>query len=530
MVLSIVYMTKSIFIALSLFVSFTSIAQVATWNDNVSCILSSHCASCHNTNGIGPADFTSFAVASTYKMSIKDAVLNKRMPPYPANTGYQHYTHERLLTQQEVDILTTWADNGAPQGTGALPAVPTFPAGTVMIAPDKVAMMPSYTVNTTGGDEYRCFVIPSGLTSDKFITNIEVVPGNRQIVHHVLVFTDTSNVPAILDAADPAPGYVSGGTGSNASTLLMGWVPGQGIIDMPSGFGLRAANNCSYILQIHYPAGVNNMVDSTKVYLKYASTPQRLAYVSPILNHGSALQNGPLAIAANTTKTFVAKYTVPTGLKTTILSVSPHMHKVGRSIRSFAVAPTNDTVAFIDIPNWDFNWQGSYQFRQPLIVPGGSTMWASAFYDNTSANPFNPNNPPQLVVKGEATNDEMLLVYFTFALYQAGDENIIMDSASHGGHFSGCAIGTVPAAITNNAHQPMPLNIFPNPSNGSFTFDNNMTTSGTIAIFTTTGQKVYEQLVSPGRSTITANLKPGLYQVCMRGSNGNLAREVVQVY
>ncbi|MFM2386713.1 MAG: hypothetical protein RL660_1470 [Bacteroidota bacterium] len=489
---------------------FTSQAQVATWTDNVACILYTHCTSCHNANGIGPGDFTSYSNAAMYKTAIKNATSTRAMPPFKADLSYQHYTEERVLTQQEIDILASWADNNAPQGNGTAPVAPTYPNGATMQNADLVLQAPTYTVNTTAGDVYRCFVIPGGIATDKYITNIEVVPGNRPIVHHVLVFTDTSTVPATLDAGDPGPGYNSAGTGSNASTLVAGWVPGQGVINIAPGFGLRAPANTSYVIQIHYPSGINNLVDSTKVYLKFATSPVRTAFVSPVINHGPpSLQNGPLVIAANTTKTFIAKYTIPNFVNTSVLSVSPHMHKIGRNIKSFAVNTAGDTTKLINIPSWDFNWQGGYNFQKPIVLTGGSTIWANALYDNTTANPFNPSNPPQLVTLGEGTNDEMMLIYFTYALAMPGDENMVIDTVGRPDYYNGCGIGSVPNSIVDvTAQKPM---LVPNPSTTSLTIVGNSQVAYKLIVVNTAGSVVLQSTLN-GNGSLQHNLSPGLYR------------------
>jgi hypothetical protein len=291
--------------------------------------------------------------------------------------------------------------------------------------------MPTYTVNTTT-DLYRCFVIPSQLLQDRFITEMEVIPGNRSVVHHVLVFQDTTNVPSQLDAAQPGPGYTNyGGTGSQNSQLIMGWVPGQGAIKYPTGFAQRMKKNASVVLQVHYPGGLQNQVDSTKLRLKFApanSSGLREVFVRPILAHvAPILQNGPLFIPAGQVKTFREQVTIPANAS--LMSVAPHMHLIGRKTHVWVEPVAGNNIPIIDIPDWDFNWQGSYTFQKVLKIPAFSRLIAEATYDNTVNNPYNPNNPLQNVQLGEGTADEMMLYYFTYMEYKPGDENIVLDSS-----------------------------------------------------------------------------------------------------
>jgi hypothetical protein len=152
-------------------------------------------------------------------------------------------------------------------------------------------------------------------------------------------------------------------------------------------------------------------------------------YVSPILNHSTSLTTGPLFIAANQTKTFYGEYTIPAIYgKISMLQVAPHMHLIGRSMQSNAIAPGNINIPIIKINNWNFMWQGGYDFQQIQVIPVSTTLYFEAFYDNTLNNPFNPSSPPVNVAEGEATTDEMMMIYFTYTGYQPGDENIIIDS------------------------------------------------------------------------------------------------------
>ncbi|MEN9611031.1 MAG: hypothetical protein RLZZ628_1845 [Bacteroidota bacterium] len=405
-------------------------AQNPNWAENIAPILYKNCAKCHQPNGVAPFSLLTYDDAYRNRSGIKTSVVSKTMPPWSPDPNYNHFANERILSNADIMAITTWVNAGAPQGNLAnAPTPPTFAVGGDIVNPDLVLTIPTYTVNTAT-DLYRCFVLPSKLVGDRFITSLEVIPGNRRIVHHVLAFQDSTNTPAQLDAADPAPGYTNyGGVGSSAAQLVTGWVPGQGAINYPQGMGIRLTSGTNLVLQVHYPSGIVNQRDSTKIVLKFApaNATVRELYVKPILAHVPYfLTNGPLEIPANQTKTFIEKLVLPRD--GSFLSIAPHMHLIGRRTKVFAVTPKGDTTRLINIPDWDFNWQGAYTFRKVMKLTVGTTLFAEAFYDNTSNNPYNPNNPPQLVVRGEGTKDEMMLNYFTFMEYRAGDENIVLDS------------------------------------------------------------------------------------------------------
>jgi hypothetical protein len=404
-------------------------AQTPTWAQDIAPIFYANCTSCHNTSGIAPFSLLTYNDAVAEASSIDQAVGVGHMPPWPPDVNYSRFAHERKLTPTEIQKITDWVNNGTPSGNlSQAPTPPTYSTAPQITNPDLVAQIPTYT-HSSSTDDYRCFVIPTTVGTNQYVTGIEVIPGNRSIVHHVLIYQDQANTCVTLDNNDPGPGYTSfGGVGSNTADLVGAWVPGQGVYTLPPNMGISIGQNTKLILQIHYPGVSAPAIDSTKVLLKLSSGPMRTVALDPILNYYSTMTNGPLVIPANQVKSFHEQANC--SINATVISVAPHMHLVGTSIKSWAVTPANDTIPFINIPEWDFHWQGFYNFAQLVHVPQGSMLHAEAVYDNTINNPENPNTPPQQVTAGEATTDEMMLVYFAYTYYQPGDENIIIDSTA----------------------------------------------------------------------------------------------------
>lgn len=319
---------SSILLALSL--SLGLYAQTPNWAENVAPILYNNCTSCHHSGGLGKFSLLDYQDAVNYAGSIKNDVTIGKMPPWPPDHNFKELAHQRVLSRADIKTIQDWVTNNTPQGDlTKAPAKPTYIGNSVITNPDLSISTPSYTLQANT-DEYRCFPIKSNLTNDMYITQMEVLPGNSQVVHHVLVFRDLSNTPFTLDAADTAAGYLNfGGTGSNSSELIGAWVPGQGLISYPSGLGVKLPANTNIILQIHYPAGNAGQQDQTKIKFKLtAAGSVRDLIISPLLNHSSSLINGPLYIPANTTKTFKAKYI--TAVDASLLGVGPHMHLIGK--------------------------------------------------------------------------------------------------------------------------------------------------------------------------------------------------------
>ena len=406
-------------------------AQSPTWATEIAPIIYKNCAKCHNPNGVAPFALLTYADAYNNRFGIKYAVNSKSMPPWSPDPNYSHFANERVLSPADIEALNKWVNADSPSGDlSKAPVPPSFGSGSEIQNPDMIITIPAYTVNT-GADLYRCFTIPTNLPTDRFITELEIIPGNRSIVHHVLAFQDISDKVLQLDAADPLPGYTNyGGTGSSTSDLIYGWVPGQGKVKFPNGMAMRLLTNTNIVLQIHYPGGIVNKIDSTKIVLKFGPTSNSYRELTnkPILAHvAPILTNGPLEIKKNTTRSFTERINnLPADIS--VLSVAPHMHLIGRRAKAYGILPNKDTLKLINIPDWDFNWQGAYSFRNPIKAPKGMSLVGEAFYDNTTANPFNPSNPPQDVKLGEGTTDEMMLFYFTYTPYQTGDEKIVVDS------------------------------------------------------------------------------------------------------
>jgi hypothetical protein len=425
-------MNKFLLLLVSIIATNSSHAQTPVWSTDIAPILYNKCATCHRSGGIAPFQLLDYNDAQTHSGTIAAQVQNRTMPPWPPDPSYNRLAHERLLSQQEIDKISNWVNGGAPSGTiSAAPPVPTFSnTGDLPGTPDHITKMPVFTSTASTGDVYQCFVIPSGISTDKYITALEAIPGNRGIVHHVLVYADTTGICHNRDVASPGPGYVNfGGVGTDSAILLGVWVPGGAPLQYPSGFGALLPKNADIVLQVHYPAGTAGQVDSTEIHFFFSTTPVTHAIrIDPILNHTSSsiISPYPLSIPANQTKTFSEHFLTP--LQGSLLGVMPHMHLIGKSINCFSVSGS-DTQKYIRINDWNFHWQGFYMMRKLVKIPGFSTLYSQAYYDNTTNNPENPSSPPITVNAGESTTDEMMITYFIWTPYQAGDENIVIDNS-----------------------------------------------------------------------------------------------------
>ncbi len=422
---------KHLLSALLLAASVAASAQSINWATDIAPILYENCAKCHRDGGLAPFSLIGYDNAFSNRYQIQYQTTEKKMPPWMPDPNYRRYAHENRLSDADIQRISNWVDAGAPAGDLAqAPPEPVFNSDSQVGIPDHVLMTPYYTVTATD-DEYRCFVIPNGLSQISYLRGLEAIPGNNEVVHHILIYEDTTGQGKILDAQTPnEPGYVNfGGPGVSGARLVGAWVPGSQTTLTPPFMGVKLKPGADLIVQVHYPKGVTGKSDETRLNFFFTPSNQGIREIklAPILNHTPlSLENGPLNIPANEIKTYHAKFSLP--INASVISVAPHMHLIGRSIVCFGVTLQNDTIPLIRINDWDFHWQGGYFLQKVQKLPIGTKLHAYASYDNTENNPHQPSFPPKTVTQGEATTDEMMLVYFAYITYQPGDENIVLDS------------------------------------------------------------------------------------------------------
>jgi len=515
---------KHLLSALLLAACFSAQAQNVNWATDIAPILYENCAKCHRDGGLGHFSLIGYANAFSNRSQIQYQTTERKMPPWKPDPSYRSYAHENRLSDTEIQRISDWVDAGAPSGDLAqAPTDPVFNDDSEVGTPEHVLMTPYYTVTATD-DEYRCFVIPNGLYQVSYLRGLEAVPGNHEVVHHILIYEDTTGQAQVLDDQTPnEAGYVNfGGPGVSGARLVGAWVPGSRTTLVPPFMGVKLSPGADLIVQMHYPKGVTGMSDQTRLnfFLTPGNQGIREIKLSPILNHTPlSLENGPLNIPPDEMKTYHAKFTLP--INASVLSVAPHMHLIGRSIVCYGVTLQNDTIPLIRINDWDFHWQGGYFFQQVQKLPIGTKLHAYASYDNTENNPNQPSFPPQTVTQGEATTDEMMLVYFAYMTYEPGDENILLDSS---------LLNTALPFVSDNQNVGS-LSLFPNPAQDfvEIQFDLSEKSNYRVSVIAQNGQIVQsygeqkEMLPGVCREHLDiSHLPPGIYFVEVQTSGAEV--------
>lgn len=397
----------------------TPASETPAYHGQIESIFQNNCANCHRAGGIAPFAMESYEDAYAYRESIKAAVQERRMPPWLADNGCQDYKNDITLTQAEIDSIAAWVDSGAAKGEEVAAEGREFDFATLSRTDVHLTMSEPYTPVQTP-DEYRCFVLDWPVPSTTFITGFGVEPGNAAVVHHMIAFQvgpDYADDVAEKLAEDEAPGYTCfGGSGVGGSKWVGGWAPGGTGIDFPEGTGMRIEPNSQIILQIHYNTlSAGAQPDQSAVNFRTSESVEKLSGIRLVFNPLWA-RGGAMEIPKNE-RNVSYSVEVPMGSllgsdEGKIYSAGMHMHELGVSGSLHILHEDGSTECLLNIPRWDFHWQRSFFFKEPIGVRAGDKVVLQCNWDNSAA-----NQPSYQGVKlesrdvnwGENTTDEMCL-------------------------------------------------------------------------------------------------------------------------
>jgi len=415
-------------LALSVITASLAIAQTPTFSKDVAPILQKHCQECHRPGEIGPMPLLSYAEARPWAKSIKEAVVSRRMPPWHADSHVGKFSNDRSLTQAEINTLAGWVDGGAPQGNAKdAPPPRQFAEGWQIGKPDLVLDTGvDFQVPAQGTIEYTHFVVPTGFTEDKWIKEIEVRPGNKAVVHHVVLYARPKGSQFMADAKPGVP-YVPANAGrapqqrppqsdranlyginGGAYEMAAVYVPGGIAYHTLPGQARLIPAGADLIFEIHYTANGKDGVDRSKVGMIFAKEPPKERVVNAFL------MNQTLRIPPGEGNHRVdGKVTLQQD--TALQSLFPHMHLRGKAFEYTATFPNGETRTLLKVPQYNFNWQLTYYLDQPIALPAGTQLTATAYYDNSANNKYNPD-PAKEVYWGDQSWEEMLAGFVDLAI------------------------------------------------------------------------------------------------------------------
>lgn len=445
------FLTLGITIAASLGLS-RSHAAGPTYHKDVAPILQKNCQDCHRPGQVAPFSLLTYEQAKKRASDIDQVTSERRMPPWPASTHFGGpFRDARVLEDRELAVLRDWVAAACPEGDPKdAPAPRQFTSDWPLGPPDLILTMPEpYQIAAAGNDEFRVFVLKTDLKDDRWIKAVDFKPGNRRVVHHVLSAVDSSHSARAFDEKDPKPGYVSvGGFGDGVRIdgFLPIWTPGAHPRLAPEGAGYLLPAGSDVLMQMHYHPSGKVETDATQMGFYFSKKPLQRAiktgFVFPEITPAKMITiaakskvAGALGKRLSLDETLESVLILPPGdanhavkgstksgmgqpLSRDILvtSVMPHMHWLGKDFTFTAVLPDENhtRVPLIKIDHWNFNWQGTYAYVEPIRLPEGTYFEVDAHFDNSAANPANPSHPPKWVHWGEQTTDEMCIGIFEF--------------------------------------------------------------------------------------------------------------------
>ncbi len=395
-------------------------ADTPTFTEDVAPILYENCVTCHRAGEVAPMSLVTYQETRPWGRSIKNKVMSGEMPPWHADPSVGRFLNERRLTDDERDTIVQWVDAGAPEGDrDKLPPAPTFAEGWQIGTPDLIVeMTEAFEVPAEGEVAYQYFTAPTNFTEDKWVQAVEVRAGAPSAVHHILAYARAPgaerrppafNLIPVGERAEAAvrarearareTGRPARPAGAGPGTLIGTMAPGTNPIVFEPKSAMRVPKGTQVVFQVHYTATGEPTSDRSSIGMVFTDEPpEQEVRFGQFLNPYFEIPAGE----ANQRVDALVEFTEDTE----IYALFPHTHLRGKRWEYELVHPDGRREPVLSVPGYDFNWQIYYQFEEPLMVPKGTRLEASAWYDNSAANKANPD--PTIPVRwGEQTWEEM---------------------------------------------------------------------------------------------------------------------------
>ncbi|RYU79930.1 c-type cytochrome [Hymenobacter persicinus] len=412
----------------------TSLAQSGrqvTYSEHIAPIIAANCATCHKPNGAAPFSLLTYADVARHATTVQKATEARYMPPWKADPHYSSFANERRLSPEQIALIKTWVEAGAPQGRDRKLSKAEQLRQSPLGQPDLVLRpKAAFRIKGNGQENFVLFKIPFELSADQPIRALEFVANNKQLLHHANYAVQSVGPEVDIYQGNDMVESDQFLTNMQEFKPLMrevayygGWIPGSTTQDFPSGVGFTMPKRGVILLTVHYGPSAIDTTDWSTINVYFAKAPiKREIKAISIGSAGVGNITPPLIIPADSVKKF--RVELKTAQDLSVLYVWPHMHLLGKSFKAWATTPAGEQIPLVSIPDWDFRWQEAYRFRQMQHLPQGSVITVEGQYDNTAANPNNPFSPPQRIISQDLmeTRSEMLNLIMLFLPYQPGDE------------------------------------------------------------------------------------------------------------
>ncbi len=401
-----------------------------TFNRNIAPLVFEYCAACHHPGGSGPFSLLTYQDVRQRARQLVVVTQSRYMPPWPPAPGYGEFVGARHLNDAQLKLIQQWVDAGMPEGDAQdLPAAPRFNESWQLGKPDLIVKMnEQFIVSASGTDVFRNFVLPIPVEATRYVKAVEILPGNKQVVHHANILIDRTGSARRQDAADPGPGFGGMEVSIEAERFepdshFLFWKPGTVPWVEPDGMAWRCDPGTDLVLNMHLqPTGKPERIQA-EIGLYFTDKPQTVFPMLVQLEGDGALDIPPGK------KDFVVtdEFTLPVDVD--VLGVYPHAHYLGQDLQGYATLPGGTRQWLIRITRWDLNWQAVYKYKAPVFLPAGTVITMRYSYDNSADNPRNPNHPPRRVKAGNRSSDEMSHLWLQVLPRTRADARAVLQEA-----------------------------------------------------------------------------------------------------
>ncbi len=412
-----------------------------TYDRDVAPILYKNCVVCHRPNDVAPMSLMTYKDTRPWARSIREAVVQRRMPPWHADPKVGAFLNDPRLTDSEIATIDAWVRIGTPEGEAKdLPPPPVFAQGW-HIKPDLVLPIPEFAVPGSSQDDYEYIYVPTNFTEDKWVQAAEVLPGDRRVVHHATVSVIAADkvakkeeenakseagvdkyhyrtgrvlhlrrdAPVVDDGCSSPDGGGVPGESSGYPNIVPGiYLPGHLAETRPAGYALRIPAGSYLQFQVHYSNHTGDDVkDSTSIGLVFAKEP-----VKHEIAQYEIWNNLFLIPPGHENHRVTSCYTLPKDV--TAVAYTAHMHFRGKSMTTEAIYPDGRHEVILNVPHYDFRWQEAYFLKHQFLLPKGTKLVTTAYFDNSFNNAQNPD-PSKAIRWGEPSDEEMMGFWLQFA-------------------------------------------------------------------------------------------------------------------
>jgi len=375
-----------------------------TYTKHVAPILQKRCQECHRPGEVGPFTLTTYEDAVNWSEMIREVVSAGQMPPWHADPKHGTFANDRRLTDAEKKTLTDWVAGGVVKGDPKdEPAAKVYADGWRIGKPDVVFQMPrEFTVPAAAKDgvKYQNFLVQTNYDEDRWVVAAEARPGNRSVVHHILVLMRMPGAPRVRTADGIGQG------------LLTAYAPGDVPLILEPGQAKKLPKGATLIFQMHYTPNGAEQTDRSSVGLIFAKEPPKQEVkVRAVAQQNLMIWPGAKDHPARSASVLSADK------EAIVYSLMPHMHLRGKAFEIEAVYPDGKTEVLLNVPKYDFSWQTTYMLAEPKRLPAGTKLECRALFDNSADNPNNPN-PKRIVFWGDQTWEEMMIGFVHYSVVE----------------------------------------------------------------------------------------------------------------